>query len=51
LCPYSWRVPKDLNGTYRLVPKIAMGPFASKFVQRPVKLRDGKWIPDDERQP
>ncbi len=37
-------MPKNFNGTYRLVPKIAMGPFAFKNVTKEIQIRQGKWI-------
>ena len=44
MCEYSWRVPEELNGTYRIVPKINMGPFASKDVISEIQISHGQWI-------
>jgi hypothetical protein len=33
-----------LDGTYRLVPKIDMGPFAAENVINEIQIRQGKWI-------
>jgi hypothetical protein len=50
LCPYSWRVPKELNGKYLVVPKIEMGPFPVKIIKNSIELRDGKWIQKEKEQ-
>lgn len=33
-----------MDGTYRLVPKIDMGPFAAENVINDIQIRQGKWI-------
>ncbi len=44
MCPHSWRVPGNLSGTFRVVPRIDTGPFESVIVEREVRIECGSWI-------
>lgn len=48
MCPYSWRVPKNLNGTFRIVPKVDLGPVEFQAIESMITIRDGKIsLPED----
>jgi len=44
LCEYSWRVPENLDGIYKLVPKLRMGPFEHIAAINEIEIRNGQWI-------
>jgi hypothetical protein len=41
LCLCSWRAPRDLNGVFRIVPKIDLTSFEHEMVEHRIRLRDG----------
>lgn len=41
MCPRSWRAPRDLNGVFRIVPRIDLTGFEHEVFEQPIVLRDG----------
>ncbi len=41
MCARSWRAPRDLNGVFRIVPRIDLTGFEHEVFEQPIVLRDG----------
>jgi len=43
-------VPKGLSGEFTVLPRIDTGPIESKILPRTIRIANGKWVRDEQKQ-